>query len=146
MKSFYFLFIVLFALIGCKRQAKTDVQKEIVYENVDLDFKLFLDLFNKDSVFQMSRVDFPIKVNDFYKVEFELNERTINQNEYHLKKFSINRTSEKESFTDYEQTIEIENEKASIEITGIENGIAIMYQFKKINGKWKLITWIDQST
>ncbi|MFD2541323.1 hypothetical protein ACFSSB_03265 [Lacinutrix gracilariae] len=155
------LLILLILISACKQNKKdtqaviiTDKSKSelnnkteiIIPENIDSEFKLFLNFFNKDSTFQISRVDFPIKIKDFQKVEFELNERIVNQSEYVLKKISVNKTSEKEDFREYEQTIIIENENALIEINGIENGIAIEYEFKKINGKWKLITWTDQST
>ncbi|WP_405377748.1 hypothetical protein [Nonlabens sp. Asnod3-A02] len=156
------ILLILYILISACKQNKKDTQAEIITdkskselknkteiiipENIDSEFKFFLDFFNKDSTFQISRVDFPIKIKDFQKVEFELNERIINQSEYVLKNISINKTSEKEVFGEYEQIIIIENENALIEINGIENGIAIEYEFKKINGKWKLITWTNQST
>ena len=152
------LIILLILSSACKQKNKAETISDklnselntkikiTIPENVDSDFKLFLDFFNKDSTFQMSRVDFPIRVTDFHKIEFELSERMVSENEYYLKKFSINKTSEKENFGEYEQTITIENNKALIEIIGIENGIAVDYEFRKINGEWKLTTWTDQST
>ncbi|WMI68201.1 DUF4348 domain-containing protein [Mangrovimonas sp. YM274] len=148
----YILAIFTFVIISCKQYSNenkvvglTQVETNIP-ANVDSDFRLFLDFFNKDSIFQLNRIDFPIKVKDFQKVEFELNERVINKIDYSLKTFQINKTSDLEDFGEYEQIIKIENEKAIIEISGIGNGIAIDYEFAKVNGKWKLITWTDQST
>ncbi len=152
------LIALLILFSACKQKNKTEsithkldselnTKSEItIPQNVDSEFKLFLDFFNRDSTFQMSRIDFPLRVTDFNNIEYELSERIINKNEYFLKKFSINKTLEKENFGEYEQTITIENNKALIEIIGIDNGIAVEYEFKKNNGEWKLITWTDQST
>jgi len=114
-------------------------------KNVDSEFKLFLDFFNNDSIFQISRVKFPMSIQDL-NGEFELEERIINEDEYFLKKFDFNEINKTEVFQDYTQKITLNDENASIEINGIENGIACEFFFKRINNKWQLISWIDQST
>ncbi|CAL2103716.1 protein of unknown function [Tenacibaculum sp. 190130A14a] len=151
MKKEYLIILVIlfFACVSKNEKAQTVPKKQVqisVPKNVDSDFKLFLKYFSKDSAFQMSRVHFPVKIKDFQNSENELKERLLGINEYRLKEFYVNETSEKEIFEEYEQTIILENDSAIIEINGIENGIAIDFEFKKVNGKWKLITWTDQST
>ena len=161
-----YIFIILFTLISsaCKKSIvvknqndekikiiKTDINNKVenikisIPKNVDSDFKIFLNFFNKDSIFQISRVEFPIKIKDFNE-EFELRERTVNKDEYYLKKFDFNEINKTEIFNEYKQTITLNDNTALIEINGIENGIACEFYFKKINDIWKLVSWINQST
>lgn len=123
-----------------KQEIKLSIPK-----NVDSDFKIFLNFFNKDSTFQISRVKFPLKIKDLNE-DFELRERTINKEEYYLKKFDFNEINKLEVFNEYKQRISVNENNVLIEINGIENGIACEFYFKKINNKWKLVSWIDQST
>ncbi|MGB1042061.1 MAG: DUF4348 domain-containing protein [Tenacibaculum sp.] len=159
MKNIFLISMILFLIYGCfnkasnadefkieKKKTKKQSVEFVIPKNVDSDFRCFLNLFNKDSVFQVSRLGFPIKIYDFKNKEFELSERLVNEKEYSLKQIRFSKINEKEVFDEYEQIIKLKNNSALIIVTGIENGIAVEYEFKKINKKWKLISWTDQST
>jgi len=60
-------------------------------KNVDSDFKLFLDFFNKDSIFQISRVKFPVKATEINYDDYETVEKVINLDNYKI----IDLTNEK---------------------------------------------------
>lgn len=153
-----FLIILLILISTCKEDHKKNIQTKIITakpkpksnnktkattpENVDSQFRLFLEFFSKDSTFQVSRANFPMKVRHLDIEDGMLKDRTVELSDYYLKKFLPYDPKNQ----DYTQEIVVKNEKAIIEISGIENGIAIWYEFKKVDGKWKLITWIDQST
>ncbi|WP_147676097.1 DUF4348 domain-containing protein [Algibacter pacificus] len=111
--------------------------------NIDNNFKDFLKLFNKDSLFQISRVKFPMTV-EFADSEknYEYSKEEINLKDYHKLHLIEDGTSNPE----YERFIEINDNKGTVEFRGIENGISSEYIFEKINGKWTLITWVDAST
>ena len=50
-------------LIGCiTENKKIQTQKDIVLKEEN--FEIFLEKFNKDSIFQMSRIDFPMRVKE----------------------------------------------------------------------------------
>ena len=110
---------------------------------VDNQFKDFLVAFNKDSIFQVSRVKFPMIV-EFADSEkdYEYSKEEINIKNYH----KLNLIEDSSSNPEYERFIEINDNKGTVEFRGIENGISSEYIFEKINGKWMLITWVDAST
>lgn len=119
-----------------------ETPKRIIPKNVDSKFIDFLRYFSKDSVFQITRIDFPIKVKQLDIYELELSDKDILISDYWINTFLPYDPNN----LDYTQDIVIEDKKAFISINGKENGLAIEYEFQKINGKWKLITWIDYST
>ena len=110
---------------------------------VDNEFKSFLLAFNRDSLFQVSRVKFPMIV-EFSDPEkdYEYSKEEINLKNY----YKLNLIEDSSSNPEYNRHIDIKNNKAIVEFRGIENGIASEYIFEKINGKWMLITWIESST
>lgn len=151
------LTIFLILILACKQSEKetqvgitTDKSKSelnnqtkvIIPENVDSEFNLFLEFFSSDSTFQISRVNFPLKVKHLDIENGILKNRIIEPTDYYLKRFlPFNNKNQ-----DYTQEIDIKNDKVIIFIRGIENGLVVDYEFDKIHGKWKLITWTDQST
>lgn len=111
--------------------------------SVNNEFEDFLRTFNKDSIFQINRVKFPMIV-EFADSEkdYEYSKEEINLKNYH----KLNLIEDTSSNPEYERFIEVKRDKAIVEFRGIENGIASEYIFEKINGKWMLITWVDSST
>lgn len=104
------------------------------------DFNHFFRLFNHDTVFQISRINFPLKVkinND----DLELVDYVIPKEKY----TTINLDKKPEE-RDFNQQLILKKDKAVIQQRGIDNGIFIDYFFEKKNGKWQLITWVDVST
>ena len=130
---------------------KAKVEKENISSElsnaIDSDFEIFLKRFNKDSLFQISRVKFPItyKYTDWEK-DYELTEETVTKENYLIFDFEYQDSLRTRKYDKYEQFIKVEGEKATIETRGIDNGIRADYYFEKIYGKWILITWNDLST
>jgi hypothetical protein len=117
--------------------------KENQIANIDNNFEDFLKLFNKDSIFQVSRVKLPMTIEyaDWEK-DYEYSKEVITLKNYR----KLNLAEDDSRNPEYEQFIKINGNKSTIEYRGIDNGISAEYYFEKINGKWKLITWVDSST
>jgi hypothetical protein len=152
-KSIYITGILLFILVtGCKKETPihtksidTKSNTTAIVNHQDEDFKTFLQKFNKDSLFQISRITFPLKVTE-NGPDFEIVERTINLNDFSKLDFDPAKDATTREFDRYTQNIRIEKDSAVIEIRGIDNGILSDVIFEKKNGKWRLKTWVDQST
>ena len=111
--------------------------------DLDSKFETFIEYFNKDSLFQISRIDFPLKVKASDQNE-EI-ETIINRSDFQMLNFG-NKSAKTREFDKYEEIIKVNGNKAIIETRGIDNGIFIDIYFEKKNGKWKLLTWVDSST
>jgi hypothetical protein len=113
--------------------------------DVDEYFKKFLNYFNKDSIFQVKRTDYPLLVSE-NDDNLKLVTKTI-QNPVGLIDLSYDESYKTRALDKYSQTIKmIGNTKVIIELRGIDNGIHTDFIFEKINGKWLLKTWINSST
>jgi hypothetical protein len=149
---FYFPFILLIgAFISCNNtaQEKGSIHK-IEIENAALDdidkyFESFISKFSKDSLFQISRITFPLRVQ-----ELELSdsssyiENIIDLSDHRMLDFSP--PEFKNGQEAYTIQNKVEESKATIEVRGIDNGIITDFYFEKIEGKWMLVYWIDSST
>ncbi|MCV9927638.1 DUF4348 domain-containing protein [Flavobacterium sp. LS1R49] len=153
----YFIMLLLI-LISCKKEValqdepilNNETKKLVITEETESgvvidkktqeDFNRFFKLFNHDTNFQISRIQFPLKVminND----DLELVDYAITKEKY----TPIN-LDKKDEDRDYKQTLILNKDKAVIQQRGLNNGIFIDYFFEKIQGEWKLVTWIDVST
>jgi hypothetical protein len=150
------ILLLLFSFISCKTETTND-SNTIAFENsknenlkkreFDEDFNKFLKKFNQDSVFQISRIKFPLKVKESDPdQDYEIIERIIQLKDFTKLNFEYQKETLTKKYDRYTQNIKIEKDSAVIEIRGIENGIYSDIVFEKINGKWKLKTWNDQST
>lgn len=151
--------ILLILFTNCKNDAQDlKIEKELKRSTTireskinkitnEENFNEFILKFNKDSIFQISRIDFPLKVkeSDFEK-EYRLSEIIIQKANYQKMDFTYLESYKKQEYDKFEQDIKIEKNSAVIKIRGIDNGIFADYIFEKRNGKWYLITWIDSST
>ncbi|WP_179009058.1 DUF4348 domain-containing protein [Winogradskyella forsetii] len=120
--------------------------KSSIPENIDSEFKIFLEYFNKDSIFQISRVNFPIKSKQINYENYGTIEKITDIDNYEIIDLTIDPSSETKEYDKYTQKTILKEFKAVIEIRGIDNGINCDYEFEKINGKWKLTTWSNLST
>ena len=152
-KSLFLNILLLFlSFISCKTETKNDktvtLENSINEENVsEEDFNRFLKKFNQDSIFQISRIKFPLKVTESDpEQDYETIERIIELKNFTKLNFEYPKDALTREFDKYSQKIKIEKDSAVIEIRGIDNGIFSDIVFEKINGKWKLKTWNDQST
>ncbi len=146
-----YITIVLFAQFGCNRTSKEvtksntqtekakvtslkPIKKAAVYEN----FNTFYNHFHNDSVFQVSRVKFPLKGYAIDTSEIPVNWKKdnwimhkYNINDIDTALFKVETAHDKNSYT----------EKIYIEGGGFKNE----RKFKRINGKWYLISYIDEN-
>jgi len=144
------LFLSTFIFLGCTSDkkskpdhSKTNSTVNKLPNNVDLKFETFLKHFNSDSLFQISRIDFPLKGKELDEEDGK--EITVNKSEF--RKLDFNEPQKDSSDTNrYELKIKVDGNKAIVETRGIDNGIYIDTYFEKKEGKWKLVTWIDSST
>lgn len=113
--------------------------------DADLEFETFIDYFNKDSLFQISRIDFPLKVKELND-DFELAEQLIQKLDFKKIDFSYDKSKANKMVDNYKQNIKVKGNKAVTELRGIDNGIIADYYFEKEKGKWMLKTWINSST
>lgn len=153
--QFYLYIVAILILFGCKPETKkTEPEKHLEKEktqiqipkNIDDDFKIFLDYFSKDSVFQVSRVNFPLIVTEIDDENMlEAKEKIIQKNEYTTINFEYPKDALTREFDRYTQNYKIKENKATIEIRGIDNGICSDFFFEKINEKWMLKSWNDSS-
>ena len=146
MKIFKLLVVLILLFNSCKEndRIKEDVNTS---ENIDEDFNIFLEKFNRDSIFQISRINFPLKVierND--ENLLEETEKTIELKEYEKIDLSYPKDILTREFDRYRQNIKLSDKKATIEIRGVDNGIYINIYFEKEGGKWILTSWTDKST
>lgn len=108
----------------------------------EMDFNSFLTLFNSDSAFQISHVDFPINVQEIKsESNYEITERIIDESNYRILDLSVPGSN-----FNYLREVKVYNNDATVGFSGIETGIMIQFFFEKINGKWMLTSWIDKST
>lgn len=146
------IFLLIAGLyISCKMRAPEEkVQKEdsthaMASNEVDEDFERFISRFSSDSVFQISRIRFPLQGQ-----ELELGDpsrmvkRVVNKSEHHTLDFSP--PAFKGNVDNYSLELKVKGDKATIEVRGVDNGIEIDYFFERKYGKWILITWTDRST
>ncbi len=117
-----------------------EINRDSLLHNIDKDFNLFFDLFSKDSIFQTSRIRFPLKR---MTQEIEKDSPSIGWIKKEYWKFL---KLENKVFDNYSIEIQENIDAAIIEIRGIENGIYVNFNFIKENDKWILILWEDYST
>jgi len=108
----------------------------------DFEFIEFLTEFSNDSVFQINHIRFPIT--ESYadsENDYEIGENTIAIEDWeHLRLVDI--LDQLMIFSN----MEMDSNFRRISLRGIENGIAVMYTFEKIEGEWKLTKLEDYST
>jgi Domain of unknown function (DUF4348) len=153
----YLYLIPVLTFLGCKQESQnveteksTESKKEIakytIPDNVDDDFKVFLDYFSKDSVFQISRINFPLKVKEIDENNMlESIEKIIQKKDYTKLDFEYPKDALTREYDRYSQEIKTDKNKTVIEIRGIDNGIYSDFFFEKLNGKWFLKSWNDTS-
>lgn len=108
------------------------------------DFTTFLDHFSTDSVFQLSRVTFPLTIKQLGDgpEEPELASVSLAQKDYLIMDFAHNPAVADKTIT---QNIKINGDTAVVEIRGVETDFYTDFIFVRHNGKWRLKTWNDMS-
>lgn len=162
-----FLFLISFLFINCKNEISKNDNKKVEkpkIENIktenqtskitDENFEAFLNNFSRDSLFQISRVKFPLKVKEIDLESMEeinenksgFKERTILKSQYTKLDFTYPKDALTRELDRYSQKNILKNNIMTVEIRGIDNGLYSDFYFEKINGKWFLKSWKEQST
>ncbi|WP_444666809.1 DUF4348 domain-containing protein [Flavobacterium columnare] len=152
----YFVVLLTILSISCKKETTTiEAPKEVKKiqptpinantKSIDDDFKSFLEVFSKDSVFQLSRVTFPLVLEEWIDPETGTEKKLIDKKTYEILDFRYPKDALTREYDRYTQTVKFKDNKAVVEIRGVDNGIYVDYIFEKINGKWLLISCNNQS-
>lgn len=138
-KSFLLLTILSISSISIhcdkskKTSPKTIISKEVTIENFDQ----FYDKFHNDSIFQMSRIKFPLEGHQLSS-DGEINWSKANWTTLKTKIHDIDTTEYK---IDYKKT-----DKSFYQKFWVENsGFWSEYKFKVINKKWYLVYAVEQN-
>ena len=149
--------LLMLVIINCKKNSEliektntSKVKKEISIKetpkDIDENFKTFLDVFSKDSLFQISRVKYPLIQKEWIDPEKGIVKKLITKNTYEILDFTYPKDALTREFDRYTQKVKTNKNKTVIEIRGVDNGIYSDYFFEKLHGKWMLISCSEQST
>ena len=110
-------------------------------------FDTFIQRFNTERSFQLSRVKFPIKVEvlEDGAEEPEIVEKMLGRYDWELLDFTYDSTCLTRPYDQYTQEICFRNDSAILKIRGIENGIYADYYFANEEDKWYLVGFTDTS-
>jgi len=136
-----------FQVINGKWYLNKIVMDKMDFGNTE-SFIPFLKQFMSDSVFQMSRIKFPLEYKTFYDSDEENFLDTtliLNQSDWRFNSL-FNGLKQLTNFS-YSWSSEFKDtDDMLLFVSGVENGIFIQYFFKRIDEKWYLIKKNDEST
>lgn len=111
-------------------------------------FDPFFDHFNTDSVFQRSRIVFPL--NSFVipeeSTDYELINQPIESADYVILDLTYHDSLAKQAFNAFQRSIQTKKDTTWVKFSGIDNGIHEEFIFERRKGKWFLVKVIDGST
>lgn len=109
-------------------------------------FIQFLQKFMNDSIFQVSRIKFPIKIDTWTGDEEEARDTTYLVKQSNWRFFSIyNGIDSLTNFSNnWNSSIKPTNQ-LTLFLGGVENGISVKYYFQRINNTWYLVRLEDDS-
>jgi len=119
------------------------VKKQEQTKGCNETFDSFFERFSKDSIYQKSRVKYPLKWyyledNESNKLSFDV----INKKEdYDYVDFTSDNQSDK-----YEVVHEKKEKEMNYILKGNDSGLFMTYKFKLIDGCWYMIEILDEST
>lgn len=155
MKTYQFLIfsVLILILVSCGNSSQKSEVKSAENNNsmtpdlnlVDSNFNDFIEKFSSDSLFQINRTKFPLKVS-WEDTDNNKGESFQDLSNFELIDFRIKKTNNKTDNWELKSIIAEDNLSAKIEIQGVDNGILVYYLFVKENGIWKLVEVNDKST
>jgi Domain of unknown function (DUF4348) len=145
-QKYLLLFFLIVSICSCRNTDKVKSETISINEN----FSEFIEKFSKDSLFQISRIKFPLKITwQRIQEDLEMEKDSI----FFMKKatFELIDFRKKKSNTqldNWEQKRNIyeKHNSATILYQGVDNGIIVEYLFKRENEKWILTEIFDRST
>jgi hypothetical protein len=149
-KPHFLLFMLGMMLFACSRTNEHSSDGIELNEQGQEDFYAFIDKFNKDKEFQISRIEFPyfgefMDYDDEYE-NYMMNSKTVTQSEYEPIDFGDIKA---QPLAEQEYTIKVDilpSENAAFIIyQGNDNGIYVTFEFINKEGKWYFIGFSDSS-
>jgi hypothetical protein len=143
----FILGMMLFACSGTNTNSSEQIE---LNEHGKEDFYTFIDKFNKDQEFQISRIEFPyfaefLDYDDAYENYF-MNSKTVTKSEYKPLDFG---DIQAQASADQEYIIKVDvlptENAAFIIYQGNDNGIYVSFEFVNKEGKWYFIGYSDSS-
>ena len=144
-KKFFFV-ILLLTLFSCNRIDKPTPSAFI--KQYRESFDPFFDRFNKDTIFQRSRVVFPIDnyLTPMEELNYEMVNQPIDSNDYLILDLTYHDSLAKQEFNAFQRNIQTKKDTTWVTFTGIDNGIHEEFIFARRKGKWFLVKVVDAST
>lgn len=140
MKCVNLFFLICLFLTGCSAKKNVDSAKNVS----DSSFEDFFSRFSTDSVFQVSRIKFPLEYS--YYDDDSLSMDKINSEEWAYLDFSDDSLASKSEVDAYNiEFIEVDRNMIEYLRKGIDNGIFVSYRFRKTHGRWHLTEIVDRS-
>ena len=118
---------------------KDSIEKIIIKE----DFDSFLDIFITDSVFQLKRIQFPLKSSIISETS-ELKADFIKRKDWEFNTLYLNEKYKSRIYDNFKREMRQTDERLFC-WEGIENGINVEFKFKRIGKIWFLIEYNDFS-
>jgi hypothetical protein len=162
-------YAVLFILIcfGCNKASKIETVDSVAHTSLKTDtisdsqslgassskkdttalrsFTAFFGKFKSDSIFQREHVLFPSTIMSW---EFDSENPKVDSltaEEWRFLDFFYDESYTKRPYDKYTQELDAENDSGFIRLRGIDNGIHIDYEFKRVDGAWYFVGWKDYS-
>jgi len=107
-------------------------------------FDQFLLKFCTDSTFQINRIKFPLEFIGLDYNTYEESKSTIKKEDWKMDYIFMNDTKRSQIYDNFSMQLGDTDERL-FQWIGIENGINILYYFKRIQGKWYLIKFKNTS-
>jgi hypothetical protein len=141
MRKIFLVFSLTVFLLSCqKKQDKVVLENKKTLKIFEKEgFDEFFIKFNKDSIFQASRIVFPLK-NDIY--DSDSNEC----NHKHIKKAEWKYFNSLSLSKEYIRNINKKKEETILNIQAVDTGINVDYVFILVKEQWFLIKIVDSST
>jgi hypothetical protein len=139
-KKVYFKFltvIITLLLVNCNKREINTISNTNKEKITIEDFDKFYDKFHKDSIFQMSRIIFPL---DGIKVEYD-GEKKWSKKNWTTLKTKIYDVDTTEFKIEYKKTNDSFYQKFWIE----DSGFWGEYRFGLINNKWYMVYAVEQN-
>lgn len=143
----FILLGLLTITISCTQtnSSKTKINK--LDNNGIEDFNLFFTKFKADSVFQKTRIVFPLIYETYVPSEDapEIKIEKVKESEWKYISFYWDPSYAKRNQDAYNQEISIKTDTTLINYNGVDNGISIQMIFKCKDKKWFYCKMIDRS-
>ena len=149
MSEFLLILICLFNLMldSCSIIQKNTNETKSIKNTVNIisfqeeeNFNIFLNKFQKDSIFQKERIIFPLKCLSYDTENDSFSEMYINKNEWKYIDFS------KLPENYLKKIIKISDDEINYNFQIEDTGVSVNYIFKIYNSKWYLVEIKDEST